>query len=121
MTATIKGRAGRVYARAALAAACVCGLAACRSVSIDKHDPVVVQVASNQWLVAEGGWEAHYFSYGTLTQLGQLNICIDSNKAVRVKLDDYNGDLSTNHIYIITASGEAAGEAIKKAIEGLKR
>lgn len=93
---------------------------ACRSIRVEKHDPVVVQVDSNRWIVAEGGWDAKYYSYGVLTRLGRLGIDISTNRSVRVELDDFNGDLSSNHVFVIEASGDALGEIIKKAIQGAK-
>jgi len=103
---------------AGISLAAICD--ACRTVVVEKHDHVVVQVESNRWIVVEGGWEAKYRSYGVFTNLGRLEIDLTTNRAVRVCLDDLTTDVSSNHVYVITATGTATGEVVKKAIEGLK-
>lgn len=109
-----------ILACAATAGVISLTLAACRSIRVEKHDPVVVQVESNRWIVADGGWDAKYYSYGVFTKLGRLGIEISTNRSVRVELDDYNGEMSSNNVIVIEASGEAIGEIIKRAIQGAK-
>lgn len=109
------------YLSAIAAAGVIATLAvACRSIRVEKHDPVIVQVESNRWIVAEGGWDAKYYSYGVFTRLGRLGIELSTNRSVRVELDDYNGEMSSNNVIVIEASGEAIGEVIKNAIQGAK-
>lgn len=94
-------------------------VAGCRSIRVEKHDPEVI-VSSNSVIVVEGGWEAKYWSYGTITSFGRLDIGIATNHTVTVSLSDLQADMSTNHVIMINAAGETAGEIAKKIIEGLK-
>ena len=79
----------------------------CRTIDAEKH--------------ADGSWEAHYRSYGVFSELGHLNINIDTNGIVHLELDDFSTDMSTNHVAIVTASGDFAGEIAEHVIEGLSK
>lgn len=92
----------------------------CRSIRVEKHDPVVTQISTNEWIVASGGWEAKYWSYCTFTSFGELGIGIETNGTVSVRLSDLHSDMSTNCVKIVVAGGESAGEIAKKIIEALK-
>ena len=70
---------------------------------------------------ADGSWYAHYRSYGLFSELGHLNIEVATNGVVRLELDDFSSDMSTNHIAIISASGDFAGEIAEHVIEGIKQ
>ena len=68
----------------------------------------------------DGSWEAHYRSYGLFSDLGHLSIKVETNGVVQLELNDFSTDLSTNHIAIISASGDFAGEIAEHVIEGIK-
>lgn len=91
----------------------------CRTIDVEKHDPVVVTSGSDT-IVVPGGWEAHYRSYGMFTTFGSLDIVAGTNGTAAVRLSDLNSDVSSNTVYVIEATGEASGEIIRKIIEGLK-
>ena len=69
---------------------------------------------------ADGSWEAHYRSYGLFTDLGYLDIQVETNGVAHLTLNDLTADMSTNHIAIISASGDFAGEVAEHVIKGLK-
>ena len=87
-----------------IAAAMCCS--GCRSIDAEKR--------------ADGSWEAHYRSWGLFTDLGYLDIQVGTNGVAHLTLNDLSTDVSTNHVAIITASGDFAGEIAEHVIEGLK-
>lgn len=99
---------------------CVAVVTGCRTVTVEKHDPIIQQINSNEWVVAEGGWEARYRSYGLWTNFGELSITLSTNGVKSVTLKDLNSDVSTNHVAIITASGGTAADVAKAIVEALK-
>lgn len=80
--------------------------AGCRTVYAEKY--------------ADGSWMAHYHSYGLWTDLGYLTIVVGTNGVAQLTLNDLRTDMSTNHIAIISASGDFAGEIAEHVIKGLK-
>lgn len=98
-------------------------LAGCRFINIEKHDPVVFTPpdSTNTVVVVEGGWEAHYRSYGMWTSFGNLEVSVHSNGVLVVKLDDLNADVSTNNVVVVEGAGAAAGEIVEHVIEALKK
>lgn len=89
-----------------VAAACLL-LAGCRSVYAEKH--------------ADGSWVADYRSWGLFTDLGRLYIEVGTNGIVRLELNDLVADMSTNHVEIVSASGEFVGEVAGEIVEHLAR
>ena len=103
-------------------AACALVALGCRSITVHKHDPVFFQPPgqTNVVMFAEGGWDAKYWSYGLFTSFGHLEVTIGTN-VVSLALNDLNSDVSTNHVSIIVAGGEAAGEIAEGIVQGLKK
>lgn len=94
----------------------------CRSVTIHRHDPVIWSPPgrTNEVYAVDGGWDAHYHSYGLFTSFGSLSVTVGTN-VVHIALTDLNSDVSTNHAPVIVAGGTAAGEIVEGAIKGLKK
>lgn len=79
----------------------------CRTIYAEKH--------------TDGSWIASYRSWGVFTDLGYLNIVVGTNGVATLTLNDLTTDMSTNHVAIITASGDFAGEIAEHVIDGLKK
>lgn len=108
--------------RKLICVACALFALGCRSIAVHKHDPVfwTPPGQTNVVCVAEGGWDATYYSYGVWTSFGSLGVTIGTN-VVSLTLNDLNSDVSTNHVQIIVAGGEAAGEIAEHIIDALKK
>ena len=78
----------------------------CRSIHAEKH--------------ADGSWQADYHSWGLFTDLGYLSIDVSTNGVAKLTLNDLTTDMSTNHIAIISASGDFTGEIAEHVIQGIK-
>ena len=78
---------------------------ACRSVHVERH--------------ADRSWKASYWSYGTFTSLGNLEFELSTNGVVRLRIDDLNADMSTNHYTVVDKSGKVVAEITGSLIHSL--
>lgn len=76
--------------------------AGCRFVDVDYSD--------------DGSWRAKYYSYGVWTSLGFLDVSVSTNGTVRLKMDDLNSDVSTNHVTIVDSNGKVLAEVTSEII-----
>ena len=89
-----------------------------RIITIDKHDPIVV----NETLVSEtSGWTVTYRNIGLKTDVDSIVAKKTENGAIEVKVNGVATDVSTENKEIVGASGTAVGNVAEKVIEAVAK
>lgn len=95
------------------------GIVGCRSLTIEKNDPVIVE-KDGVITVVPGGWTASYWSYGVFTTFGGLGLETCTNGLIRVSITDMNSGMSTNNVAVIDAAGKSTAEIAAAVVKALK-